>query len=324
MKAGDRVQLRPPGEILATLDEQGSLEGLPFMPEMLRFFGRTFTVKAQVARACDTIGYTGVRRLRETVVLNGPRCDGSAHGGCQAQCLLYWKEAWLQPASADPRDGAADGAALAQLERLAAANVAGADSTPEQPTWRCQATELLRASEPVPRWSMRSFVGEVRSGNVGIRRFVTVMLSVLAAPIGRRLGLFSRTQDPFHPEQLNRNGYETPPARGLRAGQLVRIRRPEEIAATLGQNGRHRGLWFDKEMVPYCGQTARVKTNVERIVDERNGRMIELKSEAYILEGIVCQSYRSDGRWFCPRAIYPYWRECWLEPVEDTEEAAKA
>ena len=45
MRAGDRVELRSPAEILATLDERGCLDGLPFMPEMLGFFGRPFTVR---------------------------------------------------------------------------------------------------------------------------------------------------------------------------------------------------------------------------------------------------------------------------------------
>src|SRR5438046_10506914 len=100
MRAGDQVALRSPGEILATLDEQGSRDGLPFMPEMLGFFDRTFHVEAQVARACDTIGYSGVRKVRDTVILDDLRCDGTGHAGCQAQCRLYWKEAWLRPASA--------------------------------------------------------------------------------------------------------------------------------------------------------------------------------------------------------------------------------
>src|ERR1044072_7114413 len=97
MRAGDTVELRPPAEILATLDEHGCLEGLPFMPEMLAYFGRPYRVPAQVARACATVHYTGGRRLRETVILEDLRCDGSAHAGCGAQCRLYWKEAWLRP-----------------------------------------------------------------------------------------------------------------------------------------------------------------------------------------------------------------------------------
>ena len=31
MRAGDKVELRSPDEILASLDEHGALEGLPFM-----------------------------------------------------------------------------------------------------------------------------------------------------------------------------------------------------------------------------------------------------------------------------------------------------
>src|SRR4051812_39106439 len=118
MRAGDRVQLRSPAEILATLDESGCLEGVPFMPEMLAYFGRTFTVDARVERACDTIAYTGVRRLKDTVLLEDLRCDGSGHRGCGAGCRLYWKEAWLQAAS-EPTQPDVD-ASLSRLEQIAA------------------------------------------------------------------------------------------------------------------------------------------------------------------------------------------------------------
>ena len=36
------------------------------------------------------------RRLYDTVHLEGLRCTGQSHGGCQAQCFLFWKEAWLK------------------------------------------------------------------------------------------------------------------------------------------------------------------------------------------------------------------------------------
>jgi hypothetical protein len=54
---------------------------------------------------------------------------------------------------------------------------------------------------------------------------------------------------------------------------------------------------------------------VGRFVDDHNGRMIVLKNEAITLEAVVCSGDLSLRRWFCPRAIYPYWRECWLERV---------
>ena len=41
--------------------------------------------------------------------------------------------------------------------------------------------------------------------------------------------------------------------------------------------------------------------------------MIHLKRDAVILDGVVCGALYADRRLFCPRAIYPYWREIWLE-----------
>jgi hypothetical protein len=327
VRAGNRVELRTPAEILATLDEQGCLEGLPFMPEMFRFFGKSFTVEAQVARACDTLNYQGVRRLRDTVILDDLRCDGTGHAGCQAQCRLYWKEAWLRPApSGEGRDAviSSDPDSFRRLQRLVTENVHAATSTHEEPTFRCQATELLRASEPVAWRSVRSLVHEVTGGNVGLWRFLRVAMRVALEKVGGRLRLASGSNHPFRPRELAGNYFVPPTPAGLRPGELVQIRSKAEIRETLSEKGKTRGLWFDREMLPYCGQTARVKTKVERFIDERSGKLVELASDAYILDNVVCQGYRSDGRWFCPRAIYPWWRECWLEPTEAVEAATDA
>jgi hypothetical protein len=322
VRAGDRVELRSPAEVLATLDDRGSLEGLPFMPEMLGYFGKVFTVTAQVDRACDTVNYSGVRRLRDTVLLDDLRCDGTGHAGCGAQCRLYWKEAWLRPAgAAASADERSSDEALKQLERLAMGNIHGVDSTPEEPRFRCQATELLRASEPVGWYSMGSLVHELTGGNVGLWRFLRVMARMFFEEAGRRVKLVSTT--PFRPDELAGRAAVVPPPRGLQTGQLVQIRGNREVSKTLDANGKTKGLWFDREMQVYCGQTARVKARVERFIDEGSGRMVELASDCYILDDVVCQSYRSSGRWFCPRAIYPWWRECWLQPVEAKAEEPK-
>src|SRR6185503_9144504 len=88
------VEIRSKAEILATLDKSGRFEGLPFMPEMLAFCGKRFRVYKRAHKTCDTVNKTGGRRMNAAVHLEGLRCSGEAHGGCQAACLLFWKEAW--------------------------------------------------------------------------------------------------------------------------------------------------------------------------------------------------------------------------------------
>jgi hypothetical protein len=101
----------------------------------------------------------------------------------------------------------------------------------------------------------------------------------------------------------------------LQPGELVRIKTAEQIQATLTNKGTNKGLWFDREMMALCGQEFRVRARISRFIDERTGEMLEMKSDCIVLDGGVCSGELSTGRWFCPREIYPYWRECWLERV---------
>ncbi len=94
----------------------------------------------------------------------------------------------------------------------------------------------------------------------------------------------------------------------------MRIKSKEEIVATLDKTNRNRGLSFDGEMSNYCGRTARVRARVNRLIEESTGEMIDIKSDCIILEGVVCAA---DYHRFCTRAIYPYWREIWLEKIGD-------
>jgi hypothetical protein len=102
---------------------------------------------------------------------------------------------------------------------------------------------------------------------------------------------------------------------GLQPGDLVRVKPYQEILATLDSSGSNRGLSFDAECVPYCGNTYRVKTRVEKFIDEKTGRMRHLRTPAVILEGVYCKSRYCGQRVFCPRSIYSWWREIWLERV---------
>ena len=282
-----------------------------------KFFGQRVRVKANLERVCDTIQPIGIRKIPEAVLLDDLRCDGSGHAGCQSQCRLYWKEAWLRPSSAagEPRASMTAEPGYEELERLSRANTRPASSTPAEPTFRCQATELQRESLPVSRQDVRSLLRQLTSGNVGLARFVRVMLRATSIYIGQRLRLVSRF--PFMPQNPPGYRFEAPEPRGLEPGELVRVRSKEEIAKTLDKRSKNRGLWFDREMLPYCGMTTRVQAKVERFVNEKTGRLVELGSDCYIIEGALCTSEHSDGRWFCPRAIHSWWRECWLEPLDE-------
>jgi hypothetical protein len=69
LHAGELVEVRSEPEILATLDAEGRLDGLPFMPEMLQYCGQRFRVFKSAHKTCDTIEKTGGRRMRNAVHL---------------------------------------------------------------------------------------------------------------------------------------------------------------------------------------------------------------------------------------------------------------
>jgi hypothetical protein len=93
----------------------------------------------------------------------------------------------------------------------------------------------------------------------------------------------------------------------------VRVKSYQAILATCEHSDKNRGMKFDAEMVPYCGRTYRVLRRVTKILNEKTGKMQELKNSCIILDCVVCQSRYCECRLFCPRSIYPYWREIWLE-----------
>jgi hypothetical protein len=311
-RRGDLVEVRSPAEILATLDPTGALDGLPFMPEMVALCGRRFSVERRAERVCDTVHYSGTRRLADAVFLAQDRCDGKGHGGCQAECRILWKEAWLRRADAGaPAAGpfpAEDSAVL--LSRATSGTRTQRDG---EPRWRCQATELPACTEHVKLWDPRGYVRELTSGNVGLLHFARVMSRAVVREPMRKMGLI----DEVHVRGSAQKG-ESFPALELRSGERVRVKSREEIARTLNDQGRNKGLWFDEEMLPYCGQEFRVRQRVRYFINDHDGKMVELKNEAITLEGVICSGNHSLRRWFCSREIYPYWRECWLERVEET------
>jgi hypothetical protein len=338
-RVGDLVEVRSKEEILATLDEHGCVGGMPFMPEMLQFCGRRFRVSAVAHKTCDTARQTWKgRRLQATVHLVGLRCDGSAHGGCQAECNLFWKDVWLKPAddkgdSTKPTtDVSSDLPGGCSEPQLIATTrfTSGAES--EEPRYSCQATEMYAATQPLAWWDVRQYVFDVVTGNHSVGRVLRVLFLaslrwlLLHVPCGYRL--FKGFHDWMHMWLSGRaspslhgqiqDGAPTPTGRlSLKPGEYVRIKSQTEIELTIDKKGRNRGLSFDpEEMAPYCGRVVKVRKSVTKIIDEPTGKMLHMKQPCIMLEGVVCNAEYASCRLNCPRAIPSYWREIWLERVE--------
>jgi hypothetical protein len=352
LEAGEWVEVLSQEEILATLDARGQLEGLPFMPEMLASCGKRFKVWRRAHKTCDTVNRTGGRWMTRAVHLEESRCDGQAHGGCEAACLVFWKEAWLKrvdgpglgPAAPAPRLPVIQPGRGCTEQDVHRAVRAPGDANDADPTYACQATLLPEYTTLLKWWDVRQYVEDCSSGNVGLWALIQggsyVVFHFLIRKLDRRSTrllsrLLIRLYDGWqalvggvpYPRRWGQIpvGQKTPapPPLGLQPGELVRVKSYDAILATLDQHNKNRGMFFDAEEVPYCGKTVRVRSHVRRIVNERTGKMLELKGNNVILEDVYCKGWYSDRRMHCPRAIYSFWRETWLERPEQ-EKAAEA
>jgi hypothetical protein len=339
MRAGDWVEVRSKDEILRTLDKNGRLEGLPFMPQMFRYCGQRFQVYKRAHKTCDTVsGEYITRRLPDGIHLD-LRCDGAEYGGCQAACLIYWKEAWLKPVGDSAKTSPSG----------SSANVGAGSGCTEQDVWNarratdesryfCQATELLDFTTPIRWWQMSQYVEDYTSGNTSLMRIfcgsIYACYSFFAKPgrfMSRQLRwLYNRFQALYGGVPFPRLAGDIPAGEltpteilNLKAGELVRVKPFEDILATLDTAGKNRGLYFDAEMVPFCGQTFRVRSRVTTFINEKTGALTTLKSPTVILDGACCQSRYSHNRMYCPRAILAWWREIWLERVPEESAATE-
>ncbi len=346
LRAGDWVEVRSKEEILRTLDKNGRLEGMPFMPQMFEHCGKRLQVYKRAHKTCDTINPTAGRRVTEAVHLD-TRCDGKAYGGCQASCLIFWKEAWLKPvAPREPSMTSEDQSGVkhdtpdcTELDVWRATHVEGPEN-PRGKRYTCQATEFPDFVKPLAWWDVRQYVEDYTSGNVSPARFARGLayLIVWHLALAKR-GRVGRPARAFYDwfQRMwgglpfpNRPG-TLPPGQisprvdlNLQPGELVRIKSFDEIRATFDKSSMNRGLLFGPELVPFCGKTYRVQASVERFIDEKTGYFISLKTPAVILENVWCEARYSNCRMFCPRNIYAWWREIWLERVSESGDEKKA
>ena len=62
-RPGEVVVVRSAAEILATLDDQGTKAGLPFMPEMMEHIGKRFVVSRKVEKTCVDASPYGMKEF---------------------------------------------------------------------------------------------------------------------------------------------------------------------------------------------------------------------------------------------------------------------
>ena len=284
------------------------------MPEMLGYCGKRFVVSQRADKILDMIDKSGfrLRRMQRAVFLDNVRCDGSSHDGCQQACRVLWKTDWLR--RVEPGDAAQEPVADIRPEiRAQLLPFTRRHDTigSEDPVYRCQATELLAASGPMHAWDPRPDLRALTSGNV---RFTDFVLVLLGRAFNFAQELRGGVSFPGYGQSVRG---KTPQERlALQPGEWVEVKSIAEIASTLDGEGRNRGMRFDQEMVRYCGGRYRVRSRVERLIDERTGRMLHLRNPCIILDGV-----EATGEFvrFNPQREYPYWREIWLRRISQTD-----
>ncbi|MCK6620528.1 MAG: hypothetical protein HUU32_18380 [Calditrichaceae bacterium] len=297
LKVGDIVEVLPYRQILETLDENGQLENMPFMPEMLQYCGQQFRVYKRVNYVC--IDGNGMRGLSRTVNLENIYCDGFNHDNCQRSCTLFWKDAWLKKCS--------DGMGVNDIQKTSIKDTDGLKTHVDNgKQYICQSTRLMEASIEVKGLSKIShLLRESLSGNRKFSKFLADLFSYIHFKLGKN-------SPKSHCQFLIGEGSGTSrESLNLQPGDWVEVKSKEEIKRTLDKYGKNRRLVFTSEMHHFCGKRFRVRQRLDKMISEKNGQMIQLK-DTVLLEDVVCYGICKLG---CSRYLHHWWREIWLRKV---------
>ena len=315
-RVGGYVRVNSAKQILQTLDANGRCDGLPFMPQMAAYCGQRLMVTRWVNNVCVQEGdgmYFG--NLSDAVLLNTERCDGEAQGGCQFACPLTWRTQWLSEADDEnisqtcaaqneqctEEDPIAVSALIERATQGIRSNQISGNSQPDSNRICCQSTELHQIAPPRSKSDLAQYSDEKNLNRVSATSIATSFCGGMLARIkGQQNGLAGTLK------RTPRQDLD------LQSGDRVRVKDRDQIVATLDYGGKNRGLWFDPVMLRYCGRELKVTKRVTRIVNEKSGELMQLKSPSIVLEDLHCQP--ADRR-FCSRLLHLFWREIWLERI---------
>ncbi|MCK4790518.1 MAG: hypothetical protein KAV87_42675 [Desulfobacteraceae bacterium] len=333
LRIGTIVQVKREPEILATLDEHGAFDGLPFTCEMQEFCGGTYKVRMILNRI--HISGVGVRGIDDVVILEGVRCNGGAHGACGRACYLLFKGAWLNVLG--------KGKPISNISRTSG------DLIDEPSFWKdgiqpCQGNgaALVKATKSLSSLNIRQYIHDLRVSTWKPRDIIWMLLFLLnrkwdaRQPIwdlgmGNRsfgdlarmtfmvLGQTARWYLDSSWRATLRNAKSEPIVKpkipssqplNLQPGELVKVKSREEILATLDSRENHKGLRFFGCMLNDCEKRLRVLSRVHSVVDEITGRQVKGIKNTVLLEDSICTGISYRG---CPRLCFWLWREDWLK-----------
>ena len=294
---GDIVEIKALEEIVQTLDATGATDHLPFMPEMAEFCGQQFRVFRRVVKTCSSGTSSTMRAFPadDVVLLEGLRCSGAAHDGCQKACMIFWRESWLRKATdSHPRSTTAatdNQTLLTRLRTFTGPN-----------TYFCQASELSRAAPELSRRErLTKCFNEVAAGNCTAWQMAQRIATWLFWRIRRQiLGAYGHGHSKSTPSESLR----------LMAGELVQVRSMPSITQSLNDRSYNRGLWFSPEMRLLCGTPQRVERRIDKLIVDGTGEMRQLQNTVYLVGSMCGCAHVAFGG--CSRCEFNYWREIWL------------
>jgi hypothetical protein len=95
LKPGELVEVKSIEDIMSTLDANRKNRGLLWMTGMRKFCGKRYRVLRNVRNiVLESNGE--LRKMTDTVILEGVVCDGVEFCGCDRSCFHFWREAWLR------------------------------------------------------------------------------------------------------------------------------------------------------------------------------------------------------------------------------------
>jgi hypothetical protein len=266
---------------------------------MLELCGRRFRVGGRALSVC-VWGADSPREFRadNVVTLEGVRCSGAAHDGCQKACMIFWRETWLRKVGNGAARSRADADGKAQLStRL--------KTVADPASYHCQASELTRATDRLSRGRrlMKYFDGLLAGNLTALQMARGIGIWLYWRRIRMRWGMVPRGRGKSTPGE----------GLGLQPGEWVEVKSISDVVKTLNERGQNRGLYFTPDMRRLCGQRRRIGGRIDKIIMDGTGVMRRLADTVW-LEGSTCDcSYVGGlGSGGCSRCEVVYWREAWL------------